>query len=244
MTPTREQIPRWITLPAPLHQPCLSVVDPQAPSSGHGRVPPRIPLTCDPLLRPTCAQVAAPARRYLTCAGRAMQLRLRWRTRQARRQELHHPAHRRPTRTTQTSTTLDYSLGSRAITTADCADALEPLEPPRAQRRRVNGSLTVRFRFAPASPRPKPSVGGPRGARTHNPRIKRTQHSGDCGLYLRLCQRCVPHQPHHRALIDVISCHEPCHADTWPRGSRGTPRPWTSVTDAPSPVAIATGSGR
>jgi hypothetical protein len=26
------------------------------------------------------------------------------------------------------------------------------------------------------------------------------------------CPRCMPHQPHQSTTVDVISCHEPCHA--------------------------------
>jgi hypothetical protein len=57
---------------------------------------------------------------------------------------------------------------------------------------------------------PQVSRGGPRGARTHNPRIKRTQDHDHCGLYLRLCPHRIPHQPHQQTVVDVISCHEPC----------------------------------
>ena len=56
------------------------------------------------------------------------------------------------------------------------------------------------------------SEGAPGGGRTHTERILRTQDRGHCGLYLRLCPRCVRPQPHQRATVDVISCHEPCHA--------------------------------
>ena len=52
----------------------------------------------------------------------------------------------------------------------------------------------------------------PGGGRTHTGRILRPQHRGHCGLYQRLCSLCRPHQPHQRTMVDVISCHEPCHA--------------------------------
>jgi hypothetical protein len=55
-------------------------------------------------------------------------------------------------------------------------------------------------------------AGGPRGARTHNPRIKRPQDHDHYGLYLRPCPHRVPHQPHQPTTVDAISCHEPCHA--------------------------------
>jgi hypothetical protein len=57
-----------------------------------------------------------------------------------------------------------------------------------------------------------PARGGPRGARTHNQRIKRVQDCDHCGLYLRLCHHRVPHRPNRTTMVDVISCHEPCHA--------------------------------
>jgi hypothetical protein len=63
------------------------------------------------------------------------------------------------------------------------------------------------------------SVEWARGARTHNPRIKRPQHYDDCGLYQRLCPHRGPHQPHQPTMVDVISCHEPCHAASDRRGS-------------------------
>jgi hypothetical protein len=56
------------------------------------------------------------------------------------------------------------------------------------------------------------SAGAPGGGRTYTRRILRTQDIGHCGLYLRLCPLCVSYQPHRRAAVDVISCHEPCHA--------------------------------
>jgi hypothetical protein len=52
----------------------------------------------------------------------------------------------------------------------------------------------------------------PGGIRTHTKRILRTRHSDHCGLYQRLCHHRIPHQPHQQATVDVISCHEPCHA--------------------------------
>jgi hypothetical protein len=80
-------------------------------------------------------------------------------------------------------------------------------------------SVTTCSRLVPSSgekhlpaPRGSRRCGGPRGARTHNPRIKRPQDHGNCGLYLRLRSHCVPHQPHQPTTVDVISCHEPCHA--------------------------------
>jgi hypothetical protein len=62
-------------------------------------------------------------------------------------------------------------------------------------------------------------VGGPRGARTHNPRIKRPHDRGHCGPYQRLCPHRVPHQPHQQTMVNGISCHEPCHAAPDRRGS-------------------------
>ena len=44
------------------------------------------------------------------------------------------------------------------------------------------------------------------------PRLKKVQDYDHCGPYLRLCPHIVPHQPHQQATVDVISCHEPCHA--------------------------------
>jgi hypothetical protein len=52
----------------------------------------------------------------------------------------------------------------------------------------------------------------PGGGRTHTGRILRPQDHGYCGLYQRLCPHGVPHQPHQSTMVDVISCHEPCHA--------------------------------
>ena len=54
----------------------------------------------------------------------------------------------------------------------------------------------------------------PGGGRTHTGRILRTQHGDYCGLYLRLFPHRGPHQPHQWTMVDVISCHEPCHAAT------------------------------
>jgi Zinc carboxypeptidase len=43
--------------------------------------------------------------------------------------------------------------------------------------------------------------------------------------YLRLCPRCVTHQPHQPTIVDVISCHEPCHASRDHGGMRRGRRP-------------------
>jgi hypothetical protein len=77
---------------------------------------------------------------------------------------------------------------------------------------------------------------GTRGARTHNPRIKRVQDYGHCGLYRRLCPHRVPHQPHQQTTVDVISCHEPCHA---PLRTGAVRRCWTASPQPASAVSRA-----
>jgi hypothetical protein len=52
--------------------------------------------------------------------------------------------------------------------------------------------------------------GWARGARTHNPRIKRTQDRGNCGLSLRLCPHCRPTSPTNRP--QLTSFHATNHA--------------------------------
>jgi hypothetical protein len=55
-------------------------------------------------------------------------------------------------------------------------------------------------------------LSGPRGTRTHNPRIKRDLEGDDGAVYLRLHHAEVRPHPARPDLMDHSSCHEPCHA--------------------------------
>jgi hypothetical protein len=87
------------------------------------------------------------------------------------------PGHTRP------STTLDFYLGRRTVTTTDFADALQPLA-------HSAGESTVRYRLVQVrgrSPWPKPLAGvGPWGSNPQ-PAVKGRRITAHCGLYLRLC---------------------------------------------------------
>jgi hypothetical protein len=65
-------------------------------------------------------------------------------------------------------------------------------------------------------------IGGPRGTRTHNPRIKRPQLPAAYAPTRLNQQHERPHRTPHPPPVDAVSRHEPCHADV---GSAQAARP-------------------
>ena len=57
-------------------------------------------------------------------------------------------------------------------------------------------------------------IGGPRGTRTHNQRIKRIPVPGDHSLYQQLRPHRPALRPHHRSRLDTVSHHDPHHGLT------------------------------